>query len=109
MLDMIATLDKIITDWIRLQSDIALTDATMKKNVKWMTDRGAEWQNFSSILEQGLEQLRTISQWQALEREQRISGRDRDERPQHNREREWKAPNFNAPILQDEPNPNQFK
>ena len=109
MLDMIATLDKIRTDWIRLQSDVTVTDVTIKKNVKWMTDRGAEWQDFSAILEQGLEQLRTISQWQTLEREQRISGRDRDERPQHNREREWRAPNFNAPILPDEPNPNQFK
>ena len=74
-----------------------------------MTDRGAEWQDFSAILEQGLKQLRTISQWQTLEREQRISGRDREERPQHNREREWRAPNFNAPILPDDPNPPQFK
>ena len=63
MLNLILTLTKIRTDWIRHQNDYTLTDAPMKKNVKWMTDRAAEWQNFSSILDQGLKQLRSIIQW----------------------------------------------
>ena len=71
MLDLILTLTKIRTDWIRDQKDYTLKDTPIKENVKWMTDRAAEWENFSSFLEYGLEKLRVISQWHELEKEER--------------------------------------
>ena len=56
-------------NWIRHQSDFTLPECPMKKNVKWMIDTATGWEDFSSVLERGLEQLRSIKDWQEIKRE----------------------------------------
>ena len=87
----------------------------MKKNVTWMIETATDWEDFSSVLERGLEQLQTIKDWQEIERERdrATDTRERDNRernqPQWTRQRDWRCPTFQIPTLPEEPNSNQFK